>query len=99
MEIEISILGTLLGLAVASIALAIATKKYKDHKVMEDIKEDGEVKSPSFVTSIVAPLVGVAMVYVGATVLDHLPHSSFFHATAGAVNMNINDRLKLIPYE
>ena len=35
----------------------------------------------------------------GATVLDTLPHGSFFHATGGAVNMKINERLKLIPYE
>ena len=39
------------------------------------------------------------MVHAGATVLDHLPHGSFFHATAGSVNMTINERLKLIPYE
>ncbi|MPN59201.1 hypothetical protein SDC9_206921 [bioreactor metagenome] len=39
------------------------------------------------------------MVHAGATVLDHLPHGSFFHATAGATNMSIGDRLKLIPYE
>jgi len=36
---------------------------------------------------------------VGATVLDHLPHGSFFHATGGAVEMNIKERLRLIPFE
>ena len=40
-----------------------------------------------------------AMVHAGATVLDSLPHGSFFHATGGSVRMNINDRMKLIPYE
>ena len=40
-----------------------------------------------------------AMVHAGATVLDSLPHGSFFHATGGAVRMSINDRMKLIPYE
>ncbi len=40
-----------------------------------------------------------AMVHAGATVLDSLPHGSFFHATGGSVKMNINDRMKLIPYE
>ena len=39
------------------------------------------------------------MVHTGATVLDHLPHGSFFHATAGATNMSIGERLMLIPYE
>lgn len=47
----------------------------------------------------IAPLGGAAMVHAGATVLDHLPHGSFFHATAGATNMTIGQRLKLIPYE
>ena len=40
-----------------------------------------------------------AMVHAGATVLDSLPHGSFFHATGGSVRMNISDRMKLIPYE
>lgn len=40
-----------------------------------------------------------AMVHAGATVLDSLPHGSFFHATGGAVKMSISDRMKLIPYE
>ncbi|WP_042276209.1 GntP family permease [[Clostridium] dakarense] len=47
----------------------------------------------------VSPIAGAAMVHAGATVLDHLPHGSFFHATAGATNMSIGERLKLIPYE
>ena len=40
-----------------------------------------------------------AMVHAGATVLDSLPHGSFFHATGGSVKMTINERMKLIPYE
>ncbi len=55
--------------------------------------------APAIIASGVSPLAGAAMVHAGATVLDHLPHGSFFHATAGSVNMSINDRLKLIPYE
>ena len=39
------------------------------------------------------------MIHAGATVLDSLPHGSFFHATGGAVNLSINDRMKLIPFE
>ncbi len=55
--------------------------------------------APVIIESGVAPLAGAAMVHTGATVLDHLPHGSFFHATAGATNMSIGERLKLIPYE
>ena len=40
-----------------------------------------------------------AMIHSGATVIDSLPHGSFFHATGGSVNMAIKDRMKLIPYE
>lgn len=52
------------------------------------------------ITSVgISSIAGAAMVHVGATVLDHLPHGSFFHATGGAVNMSLTERLKLIPYE
>ncbi|WP_068713790.1 GntP family permease [Vibrio tritonius] len=47
----------------------------------------------------VPALAGAAMIHAGATVLDHMPHGSFFHATGGAVNMSIGQRLKLVPYE
>ncbi len=42
---------------------------------------------------------GAAMINSGATVLDHLPHGSFFHSTGGACNIKLEERLKLIPYE
>ncbi|MGR3806846.1 GntP family permease [Pasteurella testudinis] len=47
----------------------------------------------------ISGLAGAAMIHAGATVFDHMPHGSFFHATGGSVNMNIRERLKLIPYE
>ena len=40
-----------------------------------------------------------AIIHAGATVIDSLPHGSFFHATGGAANMEISERMKLIPYE
>ena len=40
-----------------------------------------------------------AMVHAGATVIDSLPHGSFFHATGGAAGLEIKERMKLIPYE
>ena len=55
--------------------------------------------APAIIASGVSPLAGAAMVHAGSTVIDHLPHGSFFHATAGAANMSIEQRLKLIPYE
>ncbi|MBR1957910.1 MAG: GntP family permease [Tidjanibacter sp.] len=61
------------------------------------------VASASFGQTILAagiPAVwGAAMINAGATVLDHLPHGSFFHATGGSVEMTIKQRLRLIPYE
>ena len=47
----------------------------------------------------VAAVWGAAMINAGSTVLDHLPHGSFFHATGGAVGMDVKERLKLITYE
>jgi len=47
----------------------------------------------------VSAIASAAMIHAGATVLDHLPHGSFFHATGGSVMMGIKERLKLLPYE
>ena len=55
--------------------------------------------APTILASGISAVWGAALVNVGATVLDHLPHGSFFHATGGAVEMNIKQRLRLIPYE
>lgn len=61
------------------------------------------VASATFSATLVAggikALYAAAMIHTGATVLDHLPHGSFFHATAGASQVNFSERLKLIPYE
>ena len=43
--------------------------------------------APSILGAGVAATWGAAMINAGATVLDHLPHGSFFHATGGAVGM------------
>ena len=48
---------------------------------------------------VVPALADAAMIHSGATVLHHMPHGSFFHATGGALHMDIRERLKLIPYE
>ena len=60
---------------------------------------------PAFV---LAPLAGILMAAAtasttaGATVAAQTfapPHGSFFHATGGAVNLSIGDRMKVIPFE
>ena len=55
--------------------------------------------SQTVLASGVAAVWAAAMTNAGATVLDHLPHGSFFHATGGSVGMSIKERIKLIPYE
>jgi len=59
--------------------------------------------SASFAETILAVGIsavwGAAMINSGATVLDHLPHGSFFHATGGVCELTFKERLKLIPYE
>lgn len=61
------------------------------------------ISSASFSQTVLASGVsavwGAAMTNAGATVLDHLPHGSFFHATGGSVGMSIKERIRLIPYE
>ena len=55
--------------------------------------------APTLIEQGVPALAAGAMVHAGATVVDSLPHGSFFHATGGSVNMSIGDRMKLIPFE
>ena len=55
--------------------------------------------APTLIAQNVPALAAGAMVHAGATVVDSLPHGSFFHATGGSVNMSIGDRMKLIPFE
>ncbi|MDE7153255.1 MAG: GntP family permease [Muribaculaceae bacterium] len=55
--------------------------------------------APAILTSGVTPVWGAAMVNAGATVVDHLPHGSFFHATGGAADLSIRQRMTLIPFE
>ena len=61
------------------------------------------VASQTFASTLleadVSALSAGAMIHAGATVVDSLPHGSFFHATGGAVNMSIKERMGLIPFE
>ena len=55
--------------------------------------------APTLLSAGVPALAAAAMIHAGATVVDSLPHGSFFHATGGSVGMGISRRMKLIPYE
>ena len=55
--------------------------------------------SGALVEAGVSPVAAAATIHAGATVVDSLPHGSFFHATGGSVFMGVGERLKLIPYE
>jgi GntP family gluconate:H+ symporter len=55
--------------------------------------------APTLIAEGVPALSAAAMIHAGATVVDSLPHGSFFHATGGSVNLSIGERMKLIPYE
>ena len=61
------------------------------------------IASASFSDAIlqvgIPAVAAAAMINAGATVLDHLPHGSFFHATGGVCGLTVKERLKLIPYE
>lgn len=57
------------------------------------------VFSTTLIESGFSALGGGAMIHAGSTVLDHLPHGSFYHATGGSITMVFKERLKLIPYE
>ena len=55
--------------------------------------------APTLIAQGVPALAAAAMIHAGATVVDSLPHGSFFHATGGSVSMSIKARMRLIPYE
>lgn len=57
----------------------------------------------SFSTAIlntgVAPLSAAVMTHAGATVIDHLPHGTYFHVTRNAMGISMKDRMKVVLYE
>lgn len=58
-----------------------------------------QIFGPTVVASGIAPLAAAAMTNASVFVFDGLPHGSFFHVSAGGVNMGISERLKLLGYE
>lgn len=47
----------------------------------------------------VAPLAAAVMVHSGATVIDHLPHGTYFHVSRNAMGMTMKDRIKVGLFE
>lgn len=47
----------------------------------------------------VAPLSAAVMTHAGATVIDHLPHGTYFHVTRNAMGMSMKDRMKVAMFE
>lgn len=47
----------------------------------------------------VAPLSAAVMTHAGATVIDHLPHGTYFHVTRNAMSMSMKDRMKVVLFE
>lgn len=58
----------------------------------------GQTFSETLLQSGIPALSAAAMLHAGGTIIDALPHGSFFHATAGAVGMSVKERLRLFPY-
>lgn len=44
-------------------------------------------------------IAGAALVNVGASVFEQLPHGSLFHTSGSSVKINLSERFKLLPYE
>lgn len=51
------------------------------------------------ITMVVPAINGAAMLHAGTIVLDSLPHGSVFHASAGAMEMPIKERMRLLPID
>ncbi|MCY7008587.1 GntP family permease [Fusobacterium simiae] len=58
-----------------------------------------QIFGPTILEYGLAPLAVAGMIHAGSFVFDGLPHGSFFHISAGSVNMEIRERLKLIIWE
>ena len=95
----------LIALPVGGIVGAIAMGKARDmgHYFNAGLAKmsgvDMLLVGTTVVASGVTPLAAAAMTHASCFVFDGLPHGSFFHVSAGGVNMEISERLKLLGYE
>lgn len=77
--------GALMSLAVGSTSTAVilATGSFGD----------------AIIATGVTGLAAAVMVHAAATMLDAVPQGNYFHITAKSMNLSINDRMKVMPYE
>lgn len=47
----------------------------------------------------VAPVSAAVMVHTGATVIDHLPHGTYFHVTGDSMKLSMKERMRIVGYE
>jgi GntP family gluconate:H+ symporter len=55
--------------------------------------------SKAIINTGVAPLSAAVMTHAGATVIDHLPHGTYFHVTRNAMSMSMKDRMRVALFE
>ncbi len=58
-----------------------------------------QIFGPILIEAGVGRVAAASMINTGAIMLAGLPHGSFFHVSAGSVQMDLKERLKVIPYE
>lgn len=101
MTYDFSTLGALVGLALA--IFLIVKKVQPVYSLILGALAGATIASQTFASTLLSAgipaLSAGAMIHAGSTVIDSLPHGSFFHATGNAANMGIKERLRLIPYE
>ncbi|MFD1776444.1 GntP family permease [Paenibacillus rhizophilus] len=55
--------------------------------------------SNAIISTGVAPLSAAVMTHTGATVIDHLPHGTYFHVSRNAMGMSMKDRMRVALFE
>lgn len=87
-------LPTLLLAPIASILMGAATASATSGTTLAS-----QIFGPTILASGVSPLAAASMINSSVFVFDGLPHGSFFHVSAGSINMEIRERLRLLGYE
>lgn len=47
----------------------------------------------------VLPVSAAVMVHTGATVIDHLPHGTYFHVTGDSMKLSMKERMQIVGFE
>lgn len=79
---------------IAGILMAAATASTSTGVILAT----GSFADPILQTGI-SPLAAAVMTHAGATVIDSLPHGTYFHVTRDALKMSFKDRMKVVGFE